>query len=208
MIIAITDSKLMKDKAAFTKRVLELIESPVRYVILREKDWDADEHVSFLLDLMGKSDNTCKKIVINSHVTVARHLGLTYVQLPEGRIDEAQKSHTRYAYAAHSLEAIARINEKPSLFNLISTVAPTDCKPGAQPLEPKTLKAARELSKAPLVALGGITPEVAQDLKALGFEHIALRSALMTADNLEEALKPYLDFVVLGTCSTGTTCSH
>lgn len=208
MIIAITDSKLMKDKAAFSKRVLELIESPVTYVILREKDWDADEHVSFLLDLMGKSDNTCKKIVINGHVTVARHLGLTYVQLPEGRIDEQQKSHTRYAYAAHSLEAIARINEKPSLFNLISPVAPTDCKPEATPLDAETLKAALALSKAPLVALGGITPAVAQDLKALGFEHIALRSALMTADNLEQALQPFLEFVMLGACSSVHSCSH
>lgn len=193
MIIAITDSSQMKNRDQFAKRVLDLIESPVKYVILREKTWDADTHVNFLLELMGKSDLTCRKIVVHSHVTVARHLGLTYVHLPENRIVEEQKSHTRYAYSLHTLEQLAKVNERPSLFNLISPIAQPSCKPDAIPLQEAVIKEALIQSKAPLVALGGITPEVAKGLREMGFQHLALMSALMSEQSVHDILAPYLE---------------
>ncbi len=193
MIVAITDRSLLTEETLFFERVLALIESPVRYVILREKDWEPDVLIAFLLQLMGRSDLTCRKIVIHSHVTVARHLGLTYVHLPEHRIDEVQKSHTQYSYSVHRLDQIEAINQKASLFNLISPVAPSTCKPQAQPVTSELLLQARALSKAPLIPLGGITPTVASQLKSMGFSHIAMRSELMTTADLESTLKPYID---------------
>lgn len=192
MIIGITDRHLLENEDMFFDRVLGLIESPLQYVILREKDWDGEKMTGFLLQLMGKSDQTCRKIVVHSQVSAARHLGLTYVHLPENRIAEPQKSHTKYSYSVRSLDALRQLKDVPSLFTLISPVAETTCKPGCDRLTDETLTEALTMSQAPLVALGGIDYQVAERLKTLGFKHIALRSGLMTAQDLDAFLAPYI----------------
>ncbi len=191
MIIAVTDRTLFADEQAFEKQVLTLIKSTIDFVVLREKDWSSDKMVSFLLDLMGQSDLTCRKIIVHSQVETARHLGLTYVHLPESRLDEVQKSHTKYSYSVHDMAGLKRLADKSSMFVFLSPVGPTTCKPDTAPLSEDVLKAALAEKNVNLVALGGVTPDNAPQLKQLGFKHIALRSALMESDNPQEIIDLY-----------------
>ena len=191
MIIAVTDRTLCGSEQAFQKQVLTLINSTVDFVVLREKDWSSDKMVSFLLELMGQSDLTCRKIIVHSQVETARHLGLTYVHLPESRLDEIQKSHTKYSYSVHDVAGLKSLADKPSMFVFLSPVGPTSCKPEAAPLSEEVLKAALSEKHINLVALGGVTLENAPQLKQLGFKHIALRSPLMQSENPQAIIDLY-----------------
>lgn len=190
MIIGITDSTLFDTWESFKERVITLLDSDLDYLILREKALNAEEMVSLLLEFMSATDNACRKIVVHSQVETARHLGLTYVHLPESRVTETRKSHTKYSYSVHSVEALKAL-EKGSLFTLISPVFETACKPGCAPLTEEVMKEALSVFDEKLVALGGITVENAKSLKEIGFEHIALRSSLMTAENPLELIGLY-----------------
>ncbi|MCK8059928.1 MULTISPECIES: thiamine phosphate synthase [unclassified Fusibacter] len=190
MIIGITDSSLFDTWESFKERVVTLLDSDLDYLILREKALNAEEMVSLLLEFMSATDNACRKIVVHSQVEAARHLGLTYVHLPESRVTEARRSHTKYSYSVHSVDGLKAL-EKGTLFTLIGPAFETACKPGCAPLTEEAMKEALSVFDENLVALGGVTVENAKSLKEIGFEHIALRSSLMTVENPLELIGLY-----------------
>ena len=169
MIIGITDSSLFENQDAFKERVLLLLDSELDFLILREKEMMGEELVDFLLDLMSHTDNACRKIVVHSQVEAARHLGLT---------------------SAHTLDSLMKI-EAGNLFTLFSPVFKTQCKPDETPLDRDKIQKALAVASDSLVALGGITPENAMDLKKMGFKHLALRSSLMQADDPHHLIALY-----------------
>lgn len=190
MIIGISDPTLFKEDALYVNRLVDLMNSDLDYLILRGHT-NSDALIALILTLLEGSEQTARKLVVHHQVEVARHLGIKFVHLPERRIDQPRKAHTVYSYSVHTLESIEKLGMGDAKFALFSPIFSTACKPGALPLVEPVIKKALALTKVPLVALGGINSGNAHLVKEMGFEHIALRSALMTCEDVTSEIALY-----------------
>jgi len=123
MKICLVDSSVELSDISLVDFIHQLILSDLDFVIFKSLNWDAKELESFLLELLTKSDITCKKIIVHSQIESARHLGLTYVHLADQRVFEPQKSHTHYTYTldestVHS-DRFKEIAIRPAMFGII-----------------------------------------------------------------------------------------
>jgi len=72
------------------------------------------------------------------------------------------------------------------------SVYPSPTKPEAICISKDVIKEAKKVLKIPICAIGGITPERAKELIALGIDMVAVISALWKSNNIEEKARMLL----------------
>jgi thiamine-phosphate pyrophosphorylase len=170
--VAITDRRVMTPSfgAAIARATADLVQ-------VREKDLDG----AALLALVREALATGKRIVVNDRVDVALAAGAYGVHLPERglSIADARALGARFVgRSVHSLDGV-RASADADLIQL----GPIFETPGkGPPLGLAILEAARSLTRAQLVAVGGITEARVQAVLATGADGVAMiRGAWLTA---------------------------
>ena len=99
-------------------------------------------------------------------------------------------------YSAHEAAEAARSVQEGADFVLLGTIYATASHPGRSGAGVELVRVAAEAADAPVVAIGGITPERAADVIAAGAHGAAVLSGIFAAADPVAALAAYLD--VLG----------
>jgi thiamine-phosphate pyrophosphorylase len=183
-LYAISDRRLL-DPIEFINRAAP---AGLRAFQLREKDLSTRKILSFARQIRATS---CK-IFINDRVDVALSAGAAGVHVPEASWPMNRFKQTFpgivSGVSVHSIDSATRAEEEGADFLLFGPIFET---PGK---EAKGLPALHQLTgfvSIPVYAVGGMTPDRAQQCREAGAHGVAAIRDLMTAPNILERLAEY-----------------
>jgi len=159
----------------------------VNAVQLREKDLSGGEVYRTAVTLHSVVRGRTV-FLVNDRVDVALACGADGVHLPEDSLPlkaarEIAGLSCIIGRSVHSAEAAARAVEDGADYLIAGTVFETASKPGTPAGGLDLVRAVVEAVQAPVIAIGGITPENAGDVIAAGADGVAVISAILDADD-------------------------
>ena len=186
-LYAITDSALLAD-GRLLPYVEAALEGGARLLQYREKSRDQArrfDEASALRELCQRYD---AELIINDDLELAAQLGVgLHLGQEDGSLADARArlgagvhlGASCYASLAFSEAALAAGASHPAFGRFY----PSLTKPGEAKATPALLSEARARFAAPLVVIGGITPENARPLVEHGADWLAVINALFAADS-------------------------
>ena len=202
MIIGITDPALCSSRTEYITRIGEYLESDIDYLIIRDKTLDKKEYDKLIESVLSGYSHKKDKIIIHTHMDVAKKFGINNLHLPEKYKDICVDGSFELSYSLHPDAyfflndiAVSSAGNQPfnyridrnevfhgvvnrAKFVLISPVFETVCKPWAKPLNKRLLEYLLDSYVDKVVLLGGLNKERIKLLRKIGFKHFAIRSGL------------------------------
>ncbi len=196
-LYVITDPMLTpyKDGKIFEK-VEAALRGGARLVQLRDKTASFEE----LLPIAKRLKELCERygvfLIINDRVDLAIKCDAHGVHLGRGDMSPSQARKLLGSDKILGVSCYGDIERALSLEKVASYVAfgsfyPSPTKPDAPCIPKELLKEAKKRLNLPICAIGGITPERAEELVKLGADMIAVISSLWRAENIEEQAKRF-----------------
>lgn len=192
----ITDRMIVRDNDILYA-VEEALKGRVKAVQLREKDFRIRE----LLDLAYRMRDLTKrygaKLFINDRVDVAIAVGADGVHLGKKSIppSAARKvsNNILIGVSTHSVDEAIEAEKEGADFITLGPVFYTPSKAGyGEPVGLETLKRVCSSVSLPVFAIGGIKPEVVENVLDIGAKGVAVISAILGADNIKDAAEKFL----------------
>ncbi|RDB57839.1 thiamine phosphate synthase [Paraeggerthella hongkongensis] len=147
-----------------------LLKGCVDLVILREKDLGAKEYEALAQDVSAACARAGMAFAAHTQVDVARRMGCSAVHLPLPLLRE-QGRPAGFSCVGTNVHAAAEVSEAEALgadLLIASPVFAPSCKPGAPFGGASFLRDVVERARIPVLALGGITDESEQVVRACG----------------------------------------
>lgn len=195
-IYFITDSKLTK-KNIF-EDVKAAIKSGVKIIQYREKNLPKEKMIEEAIKIreMCKENNVL--FLINDCVDIALkvnadgvHLGLEDIPYEKARALLGKEKII--GMTAHNKEEAINFEKQGADYIGISPIFTTTTKPDAgNAIGTEKLKKIVNLIKIPCVAIGGINENNIKEVIKTGAEGIAIISAIVAKDNVEETVKNFI----------------
>lgn len=135
------------------------------------------------------------RVVVNDRVDVGLAIGADGVHLPGRSFDVAGArallpAGSVVGASVHSVEAALERADADLL--LVGTIFATASHPGRPAAGPELVSRVREVSRSPVVAIGGVTPDRVPTLLAAGADGVAVLSGVWDAADPAEAVEAYL----------------
>lgn len=133
------------------------------------------------------------RVIVNSNITLARKLGVG-VHLPErgATIEEARRILGSDAMIGRSVHSVDSAQESEAASYLIAGhIFETASKEGREPIGLTGLEAIVASAPAPVLAIGGITPERTASVLAAGAAGVAIMSPLTRLATIRERVEQY-----------------
>ncbi len=188
-IYIVSDRKLAKDR--FFEIIKNVVEEGYSFIQLRENDLSAIE----LTNIIEKLHEITKgkiKLVINDRVDVAKIYSLYGVQLKKTSLSptlvKKYFSDLKIGVSCHDEKRVKEYDNVADFF-VYGNVFETSCKPGLEGKGLEKLRAIVSLTKKPVFAIGGITPENVIMIKKTGAYGVAVRSLVFGNKNYLEYLE-------------------
>ncbi|MDY6881054.1 MAG: thiamine phosphate synthase [Desulfatiglans sp.] len=191
---------LVTDRTLSRQRSLEsIVEAAVRggvtCVQLREKDCDTRDFIEQALSIHGFLKRKKIPMIINDRIDVAMavkaegvHLGQSDMPLAMAR--SIVKDSMLIGISAESFEDAVEAEKGGADYIGVSPIFATPTKTDtAEPLGLAGLRRIRQAVKIPLVGIGGLNIENASDIMRCGGDGVAVVSAIVSADDPEEAAR-------------------
>src|SRR5690606_34486074 len=143
-------------------------------------------------------------VLVNDRVDVALACGAAGVQLGRRSIPVAEARRllgpeALIGYSAHSAAEVLDAERAGANFVLLGTIFPTTSHPGEPGAGPDLVRATVQGARAPIVAIGGITPERAGAVLEAGAYGVAVLGGVWHAADPAEAARRYLAVFEEGT---------
>ncbi|GAV20048.1 thiamine-phosphate pyrophosphorylase [Mariprofundus micogutta] len=194
-LTVITDNSRFSGEPFFDT-VDSALKGGVDAVLVREKDMDSARLLAFASRLRQLTHQHGAKLIIHSQADIASAVGADGVHVAAEGIDhipsirlwlnDAEKT---VSASCHNLDEIKQAEAAGADYIFLSPVFPTDSHPGAPCLGPEKFQQLVELTKLPVVALGGICRENRGQLHVNGCAVIgAILSASQPAAMAKELL--------------------
>jgi thiamine-phosphate pyrophosphorylase len=166
-------------------------------VQVREKDLGAADLVALCRQLRNPTQKAGALLIVNDRVDVALAAGAdavqrTHASLPIADIRAITDGRLRVGASVHSLDEARIAAEAGADWIVFGPVYDTLSKRAYGP--PQGLDALGEIVRAvslPVVAIGGITPERVQEVRAAGATGVAAISAILAAESPAEATRRF-----------------
>ena len=165
-----------------------------RLVQFREKEWPVRRCLPLLEDLRWKARQAGIGFVVNDRLDLALaveadglHLGQD--DLPASVARRLLPPSMFLGVSTHSLEQARQAEDEGADYVAVGSIFPTSTKPEFQLVGLDLLRAVRREVKAPLVAIGGITPDNAAVVIEGGADGVAVISAVCAAPDPAEATR-------------------
>lgn len=145
---------------------------------------------------------------VNDRPDVARAVGADGVHLGQDDLPVAAARRilgpgTLVGVSTHDLDELRAALAAGADYVGVGPVYATGSKRGALPARGvDLLRAARRLTRVPLVGIGGITPETAPDVLAAGADAVAMIGALVRADDPSAAVAATVRRLAAGPATT------
>jgi thiamine-phosphate pyrophosphorylase len=184
-LYAITDARLTN--LSHAEQVLRLSRGGARLIQLREKHAGGREFFAAAEEALRAARGRGVRLIINDRVDIALALGADGVHLGQDDLPPlAARSilgeRAVIGFSTHNIEQAEAAARLPIDYLAIGPVFATSSKENPDPVV--GLDGLRRVRQAvpnlPLVAIGGITPENAQETLAAGADSLAVISALLS----------------------------
>jgi len=177
----------------------ELLESKIGFIQLRAKTLPVNE-----LRLIAAAAKELRdriypsaRLILNDHILLALETGLDGVHLgqEDEDVSKAREILGRDAIiglSTHTLEQARAANELDLSYLAFGPIFYSDTKSGhAEVTGVELLARVARVTKFPLVAIGGITPERAQNVYEAGAQSLAIISSLRNSNSLSETIAAF-----------------
>lgn len=194
-IYCVTNRKLCEENVL--ERLEKILQTPVRGVILREKDMDEENYRYLAKKVLKLCNEQQKELILHTHISAAKKLGCTSFHAPLSVLranPELKNQFKRLGASVHSPSEAKEAQNLGCAYLTAGHIFETDCKKG---LKPRGLEFLREVCDAvsiPVYAIGGIYPEnVSQlcHLKNKNLKGFCVMSALMRCENPKEYVQQF-----------------
>ncbi len=169
-----------------------------RLVQFREKEWTLRRCLPLLEDLRRTARRAGIGFAVNDRLDLALaveadglHLGQD--DLPASVARRLLSSSMFLGVSTHSLEQARQAERDGADYIAVGSIFPTATKPESELVGVDLLRAVRQAIAAPLVAIGGITAENAEEAIRAGADGVAVISAVCAAPDPAEATRRLLE---------------
>ena len=180
-MIAVTSRLLCE--GPFLERVGRIASARPELVVLREKDLSSEDYLSLARDCLVVCSGHGVRLSINTHVDVARELGVGAVHLPMPVLRGADLTGLDLVGASvHSADEAVEAEGLGADYLIAGHVFATACKPS----EPRGIPFLREVCSSvsiPVYAIGGVTPGNIAEVMSAGAAGAAAMSSVMTCED-------------------------
>jgi thiamine-phosphate pyrophosphorylase len=193
-LYAILDPSLTPEPAGFARKIAD---AGVQLIQLRDKRGSSrriHEEVRELMILQARG----VRIIVNDRPDIAAIAGASGVHVGQDDlpVEEARKickPPLWVGVSTHNLNQFREAEASSADYIAIGPVFPTGTKENPDPVVGlELLRAARQLTRKPLVAIGGITIESAAEVYAAGADSVAVIRDLAVATDPQERAREYL----------------
>jgi len=193
-LYAILDASLTPDPAALARN---LAAAGVQLMQLRDKRGTSrkiHEETRELRSLQGRG----VRIIVNDRPDIAAITGASGVHVGQDDlpVEDARKickPPLWVGVSTHNLNQLREADATSADYIAVGPVFPTETKENPDPVVGlELLRAARQLTRKPLVAIGGITIESAAEVYAAGADSLAVIRDLALAANPQQRAREYL----------------
>lgn len=190
-LYAITDHQLMPDKASLLQQVETSLLGGARVIQYRDKSNDKSRRFDEATALLALCRHHQTALLINDDVALAAEIGADGVHL--GQSDGAV-THARallgptaiIGVTCHSSIDLALEAQKAGAdYVAFGAFFPSKTKPNAKPAPMSLLNSAKGNLHLPIVAIGGISMDNAEQIIAAGADMVAVIHALFAQDDIQ-----------------------
>jgi len=189
-LVLITDSKRFESQQAMLDCIEQAIQGGVDTVVLREKHLDSAKLLSLASKLRILTKNQAARLIIHSHADIAKAVDADGVHVDAQSIQEIkpikQWLDGDYLVSAscHDEGELKHAENQGADFCFLSPVFPTQSHPGAPCLGAEKFLALASSVHIPVIALGGIEPDVLAQLQGHG---VATMGGILNAAQPKQA---------------------
>ena len=180
-IICVTNRKLCGGD--FLTQIDRIAAARPKAIILREKDLSPEEYRELAEKVMSICERRGTMCILHSFTEIALELGAENIHLPlrklSGAPDSIRGKFKLIGCSCHSAEEAVNARDMGASYITAGHVFATDCKKG---LPPRGLDFLREVCSSvsiPVYAIGGISPENMDIVRAAGAAGGCIMSGLM-----------------------------
>jgi thiamine-phosphate pyrophosphorylase len=193
-LYAILDPSLTPEPAGFARK---LAEAGVQLIQLRDKRSSSrkiHEEARKLTSLQAHGVQT----IVNDRPDIAAMVGASGVHVGQDDlpVEEARKickPPLWVGVSTHNLNQLREADATSADYIAVGPIFPTDTKENPDPVVGlELLRAARQLTRKPLVAIGGITIESVTEVFAAGADSVAVIRDLALAKDPRQRAREYL----------------
>ena len=193
-LYAILDPSLTPELAAFARK---LADAGVQLMQLRDKSGSSrriHEEARELMILQSRG----VRLIVNDRPDIAAIVGASGVHVGQDDlpVEDARKICKLPLWvgvSTHNLNQLSAADATSADYIAVGPIFPTDTKENPDPVVGlEFLRAARQLTRKPLVAIGGVTIESAVEVYAAGADSLAVIRDLVLAKDPQERAREYL----------------
>lgn len=194
----ITDRHQTRSRS-LTSVIEEALKAGVKAIQLREKDLPTRPLLELAYELRKLTRAYGVRLLINDRVDLclaveADGVHLRADGLPVERVRSLLGSEKLIGVSTHSVQEAQKAQREGADFIVLGPIYLTPSKASyGSPLGSVILQAARRAGVSlPIFAIGGVTPERIQEIRSAGADGAAVISAILTAENVQQAAKDFL----------------
>ena len=190
-LYVITESSISKGRSnEFI--VKEAIKGGAEIIQLREKEWDKDEVKEEAVKLLKICKENNVLFIVNDYVDIAMEIGADGVHLGQSDmpINEAREicgNKLIIGLSTHSVEQSIDADQEDVDYITIGPIFKTRVKDYEVGIE--IIKPVLDNVLKPVIAIGGINMENIDEVLGQGAESVAVISAVVSAENVNEAAR-------------------
>jgi thiamine-phosphate pyrophosphorylase len=184
-----------------TRCAQELAAAGVRLLQYRHKGGPARELLDTSRQLLSVLPRTAASLIVNDRPDVAALAGAAGVHLGQQDLEPEQAraivgSKTWVGVSTHNLEQFRQAAATSADYIAVGPIFATSSKAHADPVVgPEFIRKVRHLTDKPIVAIGGITLERAQEVVSAGADSLAVISDILRAPEPGVRARQYLEIL-------------
>jgi thiamine-phosphate pyrophosphorylase len=192
-LLVVTDRRLAARDLPST--VHEAVSAGAGWVWFRDKDLERQERLALARQILAAIGGRAV-MTVGSDIGLAMELGLKAVHLSMAAdVAEARQNLGAQALiglSAHSLDDVARAKAMGADYITLSPIFETMSKPGYGPCLGLGILRAATAVGIPIIALGGINPELVKAVMDEGVDGVAVMGGIYMEDQIEKNVIAYL----------------
>jgi thiamine-phosphate pyrophosphorylase len=181
-----------------TEVAVQLADAGVKLIQLRDKRSSAAEILAHARALTAALSSTEARLIVNDRADIAAMCdsGGVHVGQEDLPVEHARRicgPPRRVGVSTHNLQQLREADRTSADYIAIGPIFSTSTKENPDPVVGLDfIRAAREITRKPLVAIGGITLKTAGEVFRAGADSVAIIKDLLLANNPAERAREYL----------------
>lgn len=179
-----------------------------RMVQLREKEWPSGRLLPVAKRLRARCRAAGVTFIVNDRIDLALALAADGVHLgqddlPPHLARPLLRAGMLLGLSTHSVEQARAAQSAGADYVAVGAMFPTATKPDFELVGPDLVRKLRDEIRAPLIGIGGITPENVGDVIRAGAAGVSVISAVCAAADPERATRRFLEAIRAARALTG-----